>query len=85
MNPSLLSHVAFFKLDDSEGGKWFNTLNKRKVSYSLWDKDQQAIVLDGVDDAISDAAGVSLRVSLSEVETLEQLRRQLLSLLGRLQ
>lgn len=55
------------------------------MSYSLGDKDQQAVVLDGVDDAVSDAAGVGLRVSLSEVETLEELRRQLLSLLGRLQ
>lgn len=55
------------------------------MRYSLRDEDEEAVVFDGVDDAVSDAAGVDLRVSLSEVETLEQLRRQLLSLLGRLQ
>lgn len=55
------------------------------MSYSLGYKDQKAVVLDGVDDAVGDAAGVGLGVSLSEVEALEQLCRQLLSLLGRLQ
>lgn len=55
------------------------------LSFLLWDKHQQAVVFDGVDDSVCYAAWVCLRVSLFEVETLEQHCGQLLGLLGRLQ
>lgn len=56
-----------------------------RLSFLLWDKHQQAVVSDGVDDRVRYAAWVCLRVSLFEVETLEQNCGQLLGLLGRLQ
>lgn len=55
------------------------------LSFLLWDKHQQAVVFDGVDDSVCYAAWVCLRVSLFEVETLEQHCGQLLGLLCRLQ
>ena len=57
-------------------------MNRPQISFLLWDERQHAVISDGVDDGVGDAAWICLRISFFKVEALKQPGGQILGSLS---